>query len=327
MRCQILHLFLYGFVLISHSNAQAVEEDALEVRFREEAPRGWRRLELKHQATRFVWSETEFNNSGDEQNIHKRNGSNCYRGKNFVIRIQEPGTNKTEVWGGNERNIFTVSRKSDEDSWMLSQFASRTDDPVRNGDIEYGTQARIPWQVYNVTCCSLVADSSFKIESIGESHEGAVELRFTCSPRYDDGHPQVTSGRILLLPKRDWAISMYEAKLTRPRKPDAPPVVVAASATYGAREKAFLNLDHSTYEVRWDSNGKQRWTRWETDWTCQHCNEPPESFTLASFGLDEPALPNGENAKVGPWMWLNVAAVACLIVGILLRSRQKAGAR
>ncbi len=311
MHVMSLHLYFCGAFLVSMAYGLEAATSTLEAQLFEEAPRGWKRLEAKQQKTQFDWKETEVNNSSDEPKVRTTSGSNCYRGEDFVIRLDKEG--KTKVWGGNDRYLFTVTRKSEDYSWALAQFGHRMDDPERNGDWEYGLQPRIPWRIYNVSLGALLEDPTFKVRGLEKNPDGSVELRFSVRPRDEhDYFPQLTSGQALLLPGRDWAISSYEASLTRPTQPNDPPVVVSASVDYGLEEDKFLNLEHTIYELRWQSNGKQRWTNWERDWTCQHCDKPVESFSLASFGLSEPALLGGEISKNIPWLWLNVAAVGAL---------------
>ena len=325
MRIVALHLYFCGAVLISQSYGQEADMSALEARLRKEAPLAWRRLEAKHRETRFDWKQTEINNSRDEQKVRTASGSNCYRGVDFVIHIEENGGTGTKVWGGNDRYLFTVTRKSGDQSWALGHFGPRADDPARNGDWGLGVHTRIPWCFSDVPCHVLMADPSFKIQSLEKKSDGSVDLRFSISPQKEhDRNPQLTSGHVVLLPDRDWAISSYEANLTGPTHAKDSPVVVSASATYGPEEDRFLNLKHSKYELRWQDVGKQREDKWDTDLTCQHCAEPVESFSLASFGLSEPALPSEATTKSRLWLWLNVVAIVCLLVALILRSRLKA---
>lgn len=322
--CSItLLLSIFGVILLSQAYGQQADTLALEARLRKEAPQAWKRLESKHRETHFDWKETATDNSRDEQEVHSTSGSNCYRGDLFLIRLKENGIAGTKVWGGNDRYLFKVTTKSDDQPWSLGHFGSRGDD-AHNGDLTRGGQTRLPWCIFDVPCDVLLADPSFKIQSLEKKPDGSVDLRFSVSPNELDRNLHITSGRVLFLPDRDWAISEYEANLTRPTLPKDPPVIVSASVVYGPEDERFLNIKHTRYELLWKSRGKQRGDRWERDVKCQHCDEPVESFSLASFRVPEPALPSETSVRSRPWLWLNVVAIVCLLVAIILRSRQKA---
>lgn len=323
MRIVALYLFLYAAVLTCHVYGQDAEGSGMEARLREEAPLAWKRLEAKHDQTCFNWTQTSTKNARGKHTVRRKSGSDCYRGKDFQIRLREDGAVEEEVRGGNDRYLFTVTRSSDDSSWQLRHFAPRADNSGRNG-----FQTRLPWCIVDVPLSVLTADPSFKVESLVEKPDGSVDLRFSVNPQNintDERTPDVTSGHVVLLPERDWAISAYEAKLTHPTKPDTPPVFFSASVVYGPEEDSFLNVVHTTYEFHWQADEGQRVTTCERDLKCQHSDLPVDSFTLAAFDVPEPALLSEASPRSRPWLlWLNIAGIVCLLVALILRSRLKA---
>jgi hypothetical protein len=318
MRVVAISLCLCDIVLVSTSFGQEAAQSALDSRLREEAPAAWKRLESKCRQTHCDWKETRIDDSRDKQTVTALSGSDCFRGEDFVVRLEYKKA-RPEASGGNDRYLFTVQKSRDDGSWALADFGPRKDDSDMYGEVR---KVRFPWCIYNTPAYLLMADPTFRIQSLQKNQDASIDVQFSVSPHSDDiRFPEVTSGRVVLLPDRDWAISEYELHPTRKTKPEYAPVDVSAKATYGPEEGTFINLTHTALEQRWQSDGKQRKIRWETDLTCQHCDEPAESFTLAAFGLPEPALPS-ERKRI--WLWLNIAAVALLMVAFILRSRRKA---
>lgn len=321
MRFAVLHLCFVAVVLLSQSHGQEAVRSNLEERLRDEAPLGWKRIETKHGETRFDWKEKEIDNSQDEQKTHTASGSNCYRGSNFVVLLGK--TERSYVWAGNDRYLFTVTRNANDRPWTLGHFGPRAGASGLNGDVRYGVQCRVPWCIYDVPFYLLTADPSFKIETLTTESDGSVDLQFSVSPKNgDDRRAQLTSGRVLLLPEQDWAIKAYEATLTRPSHPKDSTINVLASVVYGPKEETYLNIKHVEYELRWHSGGKDRSDKWKSEVESQHCDEPLDSFFLASYGLSEPAL-LGDRTKSRPWVWLNIIAIFCMLVALILRSRLK----
>lgn len=281
-----------GILLLGQSTGQEPDSPNLETQLRMEAPAAWKRLEAKHARTRFDWNETHIDKQGNEVRSFKASGSNCYRGEDFLVRIEPDGSTRTNVWGGNDRYIFTVTKARDAnaESWRLSHFSPRVSDQALNGDSSR-IQSRMPWTIFDVPLYELILDPTFEVKSLRETPDKKVELTFAVSPGSDDSQlPELTSGRVTLLPERNWAISSYEANVTRRAQPDAIQISASAEIEYGPEEGDFLNVTSTKYELSWQSNGKQMGDTWETEMRCQPSSEPREAFTLASFGLPEPAL-------------------------------------
>lgn len=322
MRFILFSLTIGGTLLSPCAWGLETDESALESQFRKEAPLGWGRLKAKHGATHFEWRTTE-SSSDSSQAARTTNGSICYRGDLFVARRDLP--NKSKIWGGNDRYIFTISRSSSEDPWALNNYGPLEGSSASDGDEQFGAGTRNPWQIFNRSCDELIADPSFRIQRLKKNADGSVDLHFSVSPREQNEKAHITSGQLVLLPDRDWAISQSEARLTRPTRPSDPPIIVVTSCALGPDNVGFLNLKHTVNELRWKSGVEDRWRREETDWNCRRCQEPVASFSLTGYGIPEPALLERDSGTTGrPWLWLNVIAIVCLVAALVMRYRLNA---
>ena len=284
---------------------------------------GLKQIEALHDKTHFAWTERRVD-FADESKISNSSGSNAYRGRNFVIYLNDKGDEAREAFGGNDRNMFVVSKNANQARWALDLFSKRSDDPSENGDVEYGTFSRIPFEIFDTPVRDLVRSPSFVIESLNETREGSVELKFSCDPDdstltlHDRRNPRLSSGKIVFIRNRDWRISSYEAKLTKTNQPTAPPVIVSASVEYHAADQDVLNIERSTYEMRWVSNEKPFGIRWEWSVTAKPCDEPPTSFTLFAFGLPEPAFASKSSDR-NIFLLLTFAAVVCILFAYVVK--------
>jgi hypothetical protein len=280
----------------------------------DDGPRGWSRLELLHQKTRFEWTEKETGNHREPPIARQKSGSIVYCGDNFLVWLGD-----TEAWAGNRRYMFTVKRPASKEQWMLGYFGPRVNDSDRNGDARLGGATREAWCIFEVPCQRIVSHPSFKVTRLDKLPDNSVELIFSLDADSDQDRnlQRIASGRVTFLPDRDWAIAKYNVSLKGARAPR-----VVASVTYGPARQEFLDIRHVEYTLQWHSDGKEEWNKWETDLSPRPCAEPQESFTLAAFGLPEPALP-GESPKSKRWLWLNLVALVCLIAAAVLRLRMK----
>jgi len=327
MRILSLYLFLCKAVVTCHVYGQDIESSGLEGRFRDEAPLGWNRLKTKHDQTCFDWTQTSVKNARGKQTVLNKSGSNCYCGTDFQIRLQEDGAVVPEVWGGNDRYLFTVTRSLESSPWQLRHFGPRSDNSRQNGDVNYGFQTRHSWCIFDVPFSVLASDPSFKVESIIQKSDGSVDVSFSVNPsnlNTDERKPDVASGEASLLPDRDWAIASYNVKLIHPNRAEAPVVFASASVEYGPEEDGFLNIVRTSYEFHWQAEEGKRATTLERDIKCRPCKLSPESFTLAAFDVPEPALLSESNARSKSWLlWLNITAIVFLVLAFILRSRLK----
>jgi len=299
--------------------------DALRERLLREGPQGWKELQA---------GEQQFVGSARYEQIDRREGNvvqhvvsdwKIKRNGDWIL-FEWPfddGLKKRErrhsAWGRNSTYGFTASRGSG-GQWMLA------DEVYQDQRIEtaYTMASRVgflrclrySWAIVGTFPLEqVVADPSFKIESLGEEGQ-LVRLVFKASIKPTDANVpgELRGGKLLLDPSLSWAIRECEVIDLDP--------AYGRSVTYTVDYRVVDSMPWPAKIVETMKIAKsQVVTNTTVAFDAPQFVELPESdFQLTALGLPEPVQPKKSTRW---WLWMTIAGGVLLILGIgFLRLRK-----
>jgi hypothetical protein len=210
---------------------------------------------------------------------------------------------------------FRLSRTDKDHRWIVEEFTGRTNNKVPTA----AAPPSLPFLGAPLRCVYLDMPTilelpTFHLEGTDEILEGGEKL-LRLKVRYQYGRLSPHEGWILVAPEKSWAIREY--RISSGRK-DGRDVIWAGKVEYGRSvdgvpipKRALYTIPISQGQgVRVDECIFEEFVPGPT---------PREEFTLAAFGLPELGKPESNRYSAHSRLWLLLAAVVCLALGVGLR--------
>lgn len=318
----ILGMICYGQVSIAAVPVRG--EGGMRQRFLEEAPQAWSELDewvARHthclETQTFSWVGENVTGRMRRVVDWKQAGRNVVTWQGQFVRDGQGADSQSheeEVIGVNATYAFRLSRASPDAPWVVTLLTS--DVEYLRGWLMNGGQV-IPsgWMMDLISMRDFLADPGFVVENVLPVRCDArecVEVAFRFDPSASSLKSRVRSGTVVLDPRRRWVLARSELHLANGNDE----VVATTTFEYVDTPSAWPVLRR--YQV--DSVGYRPEIHrlvFEHD-TSVDAEIPDSAFTLSAFGLPEPAQPGGGRLW---FLWLNLAAVVCICLAVLLRKR------
>jgi hypothetical protein len=265
---------------------------------------------------------------------YKTNG----RGKTLKVATKDVRNGKVEqedeeVFGFNPRYAFTLRRKSPSSPWILTDLldlSSSTD----LGRVAFRLNDYLACVSYAVRLDSeplaeVLRKPAFRIghcRKVERDGEELMEVTFTYSKEQANRKRRNLKGRLLFDPSRYWCLRSGDVEVTGDTLSGTRKIRVTQSDHAGESLPFFRVFEADGDWVSPAGWSNQQRIRYEVTLSQPTHLPPDEDFTLSAFGLPEP--PGLEGRRPTPWyLWLGLAGIVCLALGISLRRRRQEGAK
>jgi len=311
------------------------DDAALARQFLEEGPRSWHDYaeRVKHlQGTiSFVVTQNLYDIRGQSTSEFKTN-----RNAKLVWKIRKEAQkgqqddDEEEVYAINARYAFSLHRRFGARNWIVSNLIDLTH-AYPPPDLEeqfkrFHTDAvsNVLW-ILQDPLSDLVRRPSFRVvhcRKLPAGDEILAEVRFECPHKLDDKHLYVQAGTMMLDPKHLWILRSYSAQTNCPGVRGSVKFHVdelSEAAPALAVPRQAVRQTHFVFDD--GRHNRQVW-RFENDLNVRPRLPDDAEFALSAFGLPEPAGIASPGRSVPLFVWVGVAAIACIALGLALRIRR-----
>lgn len=325
-------LALHSWLVVGVAS-RGISDDALRVRFLEEAPKSWEDLDNWMSKHSTVISHDHYRLSGervspvaekDRRMEWKQSGKNVLLIlEPYVIKgaaVQDRPDVETEVTCVNEQYAFRLARPADNSPWALT-LLRRDPEYLRNwlrqGGEDLGTAG---WTLDGFLLGDFLRDPGFHItgvEHVDRNGRACIQVDFDFSQGHSAIATGLRGGSLVFDPARHW-VQVYNEIRIRYGEKDA------------IERTTFDYLDHPSGRPLLRRNEIVRTGNLpETElWSWEYAIDvdspvSDKDFTMSAFGLPEPALPSEGPARLLGWVLILFSIPLFLLVQWLRRRSRR----
>ena len=337
-----LTAILFRLVLVAPLQAQPAENE--KQRFLNEAPRQWDKLQefSNHLQGTITYRFTQNDKTLFHRQWNIKRNSTC---KLILTRPLLVDTQpKGEVLASNAAYAFSLSRRTNEDPWIingvyLAKDANNLPQALKDMPSDRGGAEQLLTQAtWGEPLLALMKKSTFRILRVTSVRRGGQEI---IQVDFDNSHPvpveisdpgaktldKLQSGTLWLDPNRYWCVRSCDLNYKYLLNSEAT-VRVDAELVDETAEYPILKR---WMEKRVIKHADQKVVPSATtlDFEISVPTNPPEDsdFTLTAFGLPEPHSLPPHKANTNWYVWFGILGLICLTIGagsLWLRKRRTA---